>query len=122
LGDDPVFTFAPTVTAVGFNIGTLSAGLQDPTALTVAVFNGATLLDSAIFTPNGIGTFDSFIGIVGLGAFDRVTVTVDQDAAGFDNFRFGATALAEPMALTFFGFGLVLAGLARGRASTIRKE
>jgi hypothetical protein len=118
-GDDPDLKFNTPVTAVGFDIGTLGGSMGFSTTITIEIFDGATLLDSGVFTPHGWNTFDSFIGIVGLGVFDRVKITgnVDGDIVGFDNFRFGEASIPEPAALTLFGLGLVVVGFARRRAS-----
>lgn len=109
---DPLtLTFAPTISAVGFNVVSGDTG----GLLTLTVFNGATLLDTEVVTTTGETDFTTFTGFSNLGDITSLTITPQIfKFVLIDNLAFGIAAPAavpEPGSIAFLT-GLSLTGAA----------
>jgi len=109
-----VMHFAPDVSAAGFNVAIAPGGGE----ATVDVFNGATLLDTVIFTTASEAAFTTFIGFSDLGNITRIQITPGAPPPGgsfltlVDNLAFGV--VPEPAGLSLLAVGAVL-GIRRRR-------
>ena len=113
---DPLkLTFAPNVSAVGFN---LVAGLGAGSA-TLTLFNGLTLLDTEIITTASEQSFTTFAGFSNFGNITSLTITPNsRQSVLIDNLAFGRTssAVPEPGSMAFMaGFGVVSSAFALRR-------
>ena len=113
---DPLkLTFAPNVSAVGFN---LAAGFGAGSA-TLTLFNVLTLLDTEIITTASERNFTTFAGFSNFGNIASLTITPRSGQfVLLDNLAFGRTssAVPEPGSMAFMtGLGIVSNAFALGR-------
>jgi hypothetical protein len=117
----------PGVNAVGLDIamGTFSNPSGTGGQALVQAFNGATLLDQAILSFDGLTSFDSFVGIYGLGLITRIVFdpVSSSNFGAMDNLRFGEFAsVPEPSTLALMGMGLVGIGFAKRNKTWAKNE